>query len=224
MFDIDTWMRDLTERLREAFGSRLVLVGLQGSYGRGEAGPDSDIDVVTVLDTLSADDLDAYRAAVRSMPECGKACGFICGAGELKCWPRHELVQFESDIAPVYGSMERLIPACGREDLAEAVRIGAANLYHALCHSYLYGRGVERLKQRCKEAFFVLRAVYELRSGEYVSAKRELLCRLDGDERIILEYGMGLETGLSPKEMLDVLLRWVQSVLAEAQSVSEEFT
>ena len=42
----------------------MVCIGLQGSRGRGEAGPDSDIDVVCILDACSLDDLEAYRAAV----------------------------------------------------------------------------------------------------------------------------------------------------------------
>ena len=43
---------------RELFGERLWFVGLQGSYGRGEATDTSDIDVVSLfLDTLNIDDL-----------------------------------------------------------------------------------------------------------------------------------------------------------------------
>ena len=50
---IEDWMKDLTEKLKRQFGQRLLFVGLQGSYQRGEATADSDIDVVVLLDTLS---------------------------------------------------------------------------------------------------------------------------------------------------------------------------
>ena len=39
---------------------RIWFLGLQGSYGRGEAGDQSDIDVVIILDTVSASDLETY--------------------------------------------------------------------------------------------------------------------------------------------------------------------
>ena len=38
--------------LSEHFGARLVGLTLFGSYARGEAGPDSDIDVAVVLDRI----------------------------------------------------------------------------------------------------------------------------------------------------------------------------
>lgn len=91
MVDIDAWMGDFLPRLKKTFGPRLLFLGLQGSYGRGEADEDSDIDVVCVLDRVALADLDAYRTLARRMPEGEKACGFLCGAEELKHWPKYEL-------------------------------------------------------------------------------------------------------------------------------------
>jgi predicted nucleotidyltransferase len=39
-------------RLRAHFGARLRRLVLFGSYARGDAGPDSDVDVVVVLDRI----------------------------------------------------------------------------------------------------------------------------------------------------------------------------
>ena len=220
MFDVNVWMTRLTEGLKEAFGPRLLFVGLQGSFGRGEAGPDSDIDVVTVLDTLSVSDLKIYRTLVRSMPSGERACGFLCGAEDLKHWPRYDLAQLEQDTVPIYGSFRELLPPRSREALAEAARNGAAALYHALCHSYLYGKGPDRLAQRCKEAFFVLRALHEWRTGEYVPTRRELVRRLEGTEREILEYTIGTAPSVSPEILMERLLDWVKSVLEEVQNIT----
>lgn len=46
---------ELKERLTTAYGHRLYAVVLFGSEARGEAGPDSDIDVLAVLETQSGD-------------------------------------------------------------------------------------------------------------------------------------------------------------------------
>ena len=61
MLDIKIWMAAYIEAVRAAFGDRVRYIGLQGSRGRGEAGPDSDIDVVCILDSCSLRDLEIYR-------------------------------------------------------------------------------------------------------------------------------------------------------------------
>jgi predicted nucleotidyltransferase len=58
---------ELKERLTSAYGHRLHAVVLFGSEARGEAGPDSDIDVLAVLQTQSGDygdDLERGLVAV----------------------------------------------------------------------------------------------------------------------------------------------------------------
>ncbi|SEQ09490.1 Nucleotidyltransferase domain-containing protein [Treponema bryantii] len=44
--NIDNYMKNLISRCKEAFGERLLYVGLQGSHLRGEATENSDIDVM----------------------------------------------------------------------------------------------------------------------------------------------------------------------------------
>ena len=54
MIDISVWTKNFLQTLNETFGNRVWFVGLQGSYGRGEAHDASDIDIVVILDRLSA--------------------------------------------------------------------------------------------------------------------------------------------------------------------------
>ena len=61
MVSIETWMEELAGKLAGEFGPRLLFLGLQGSYGRGEANEDSDIDVVTVLDRVELASLASPR-------------------------------------------------------------------------------------------------------------------------------------------------------------------
>ena len=55
-FNIDNYLEKLISRCKESFGDRLVYVGLQGSYLRGEATENSDIDVMIVLDGFSVEE------------------------------------------------------------------------------------------------------------------------------------------------------------------------
>ena len=60
MIDINGWMNDFLQKLNDVFVNRVWFVGLQGSYGRGEATETSDIDVVVIFDELSALDIQTY--------------------------------------------------------------------------------------------------------------------------------------------------------------------
>ena len=73
MIDLGEWKPLAMAALREAFGERLLCMGLQGSYLRGEVRPDSDIDLLVVLDHVDLTDLDHFHEAMRTVPEGDKA-------------------------------------------------------------------------------------------------------------------------------------------------------
>lgn len=77
MIDITTWMNNFLQKLNDTFGNRVWFVGLQGSYGRGEARDISDIDVVMILDELSASDIQVYNAMLDTLPHRELICGFL---------------------------------------------------------------------------------------------------------------------------------------------------
>lgn len=52
MTEIRSWMKSYAEKAEELFPGRIRFIGLQGSYGRGEASENSDINVVLILDRL----------------------------------------------------------------------------------------------------------------------------------------------------------------------------
>ena len=57
--DWKPWMDAFLPALLEAFPGRVAFMGIQGSYGRGEAGPDSDVDLLV---DLSGADLSGFFA------------------------------------------------------------------------------------------------------------------------------------------------------------------
>ena len=78
MFDLDKYLADLILNCQSAFGERLLYMGLQGSWLRGEAHENSDIDIVVILDGLSVRDMDIYRGILKEIGFYEKSCGFIC--------------------------------------------------------------------------------------------------------------------------------------------------
>ena len=72
--DLEKWLADWTACVDGIFGERIRFLGIQGSYGRGEATAESDIDVVLLLDGLQLEDLQAYDEAVSALPMREKMC------------------------------------------------------------------------------------------------------------------------------------------------------
>ena len=75
MVRIDEYISRAVCLLRDTFADRLLYVGLQGSYSRGEADENSDIDLMVVLDELTAGDLEVYRGLLAQLGEAEKSCG-----------------------------------------------------------------------------------------------------------------------------------------------------
>jgi predicted nucleotidyltransferase len=83
MIDITTWMHNFMLTLNETFENRVWFVGLQGSYGRGEATKISDIDIVVILDELSAMDIQIYNDMLDTLSHRELICGFLSGKEEI---------------------------------------------------------------------------------------------------------------------------------------------
>lgn len=216
---MEAWMRQLTHRLQDAFGPRLRFVGLQGSRARDEAGPESDIDAVVILDAVSFADLRAYRALLAGMPEREKVCGFYGGQAELARWDRGDLFQFVHDTLPFYGDLSALTPPLGREEARRAALKGACDIYHGCTHGLLFDRDTAALRALYKMAAFALRAVYFCRTGEYIFRTDDLRERLTPPEARLLD---GIEAaraltgdGAAYEELCDRLRRWAADTICD---------
>ena len=138
MIDIKTWMDNFLEKLDVAFGSRVWFIGLQGSYGRGEATETSDIDVVVVLDELSVEDIQTYNNLLDTLPNRDLICGFLSGKTELFHWEPSDLFQFYFDTTPIKGSLDELKNMIDETAVNRAIKIGACNIFHGCVHNMLY--------------------------------------------------------------------------------------
>mgnify|MGYP003296360570 CR=1 FL=1 len=83
MIDINIWTDKFLKALDKTFPDRVYFVGLQGSYARGEATDNSDIDMVVILDELSADDIKIYNSMLDTLPHRELICGFLSGKEEI---------------------------------------------------------------------------------------------------------------------------------------------
>ena len=185
--DINIFMGSFKENLLRLSGDNLLFLGLQGSYGRGEAKETSDIDPVIILQQCGKDDILRYRAYIDTLPEKDILCGFISSIDELRAWESADRAQLILDTKPVYRDLAELCPRITSDDIRRAVQQGACAIYHASSHNILHARDWSVLPELYKSTRFTIRMKHYLQTGVYVSAFRELTAVVDEEEKTILE-------------------------------------
>lgn len=195
MIDIHVWTKEFLDKIKAFFGERLYFVGLQGSYARGEATEESDIDIVVILDELSYMDLFAYRGFLDTLPEREKICGFLSGKSELLSWDTADLFQFYHDTQPLFGNFEWIASRIDDEAVLRAIQRGVCDIYHGCIHNLLHTQSGEVLQGLYKSASFIVQAIYYEQTGDYVSKTADLIRLVGQKEACILEIFTALKEG-----------------------------
>ena len=217
MIVVTAWMRQFLQKLNETFANRVWFVGLQGSYGRGEATETSDIDVVVILDELSAIDIQTYNDMIDSLPHRELICGFLSGKKEIMNWEPSDLFQFCNDTTPIKGSLDEVVAVVDKSAVNRAIKIGACNIFHGCVHNLLYEKSEDILRGLYKSASFVVQAIAFNQTGNYISHQKDLLQVVSSDERAILETFMNLKNGGAAEinSMSETLFAWSKKWISE---------
>ena len=184
-FNIDNYMENLISRCKEDFGDRLVYVGQQGSYLRGEATENSDIDVMIVLDGFSVEDMKTYRDILKEIGWYEKSCGFICGKNDLANWNPLEVLQLKYTTKDLLGKLEKLLPPATRQDEINYVKISLGNFYHEICHRYIHAgdeKSRNKLRASSKQLYFVIQNLHYLESGNFLLKKSDLKAAVSAED------------------------------------------
>ena len=210
MIDITTWMQTFLQTLNETFANRVWFVGLQGSYGRGEATETSDIDVVVILDQLSALDIQAYHDMLVMLPNRELICGFLSSKNDIMNWEPSDLFQFCHDTTPIKGSLDEVMAIVGESDVNRAIKIGACNIYHGCVHNMLYEKNEDVLRGLYKAAVFVVQAIVFQETGKHVKRQTDLLTVAKAEERSIVNTFLTLRNGgaVDFYSMAEALFLW----------------
>ena len=195
MVDINSWLEEFLQKLNETFKSRVWFVGLQGSYGRGEATETSDIDVVVILNELTVSDIQTYNDMLDTLPHRELICGFVSGKDEIMNWEPSDLFQFYNDTTPIKGSLDELLPKIDSVAVDRAIKIGACNIYHGCVHNMMHTKNEDILKGLYKAASFVVQAIVFKQTGNYIKHQNQLLQVTLPEERIVLETFLRYKNG-----------------------------
>ena len=217
MIDITNWMSNFLQTLNKTFENRVWFVGLQGSYGRGEATETSDIDVVVILDELSAKDIQIYNDMLDTLPHRKLICGFLSGKNEIMNWEPSDLFQFCNDTTPIKGSLVEVMKSIDKSAVDRAIKIGACNIFHGCVHNMLHEKSEDILRGLYKSASFVVQAIVFKQTGNYIKYQEELLKVVSSDELVIVENFMNLKNGgtVDFSLMSETLFDWAKKWISE---------
>lgn len=210
MVDINSWLDEFLQKLNEVFKSRVWFVGLQGSYGRGEATETSDIDVVVILNELTVSDIQTYNDMLDTLPHRELICGFVSGKDEIMNWEPADLFQFYNDTTPIKGSLDELLPKIDSVAVDRAIKIGACNIYHGCVHNMLHTKNDDILKGLYKAASFVVQAIVFKQTGDYIKHQNQLLQAALLDEKIVIETFLKYKNGetVDFNSASEILFEW----------------
>ena len=217
MIDITAWMQNFLQTLNETFANRVWFVGLQGSYGRGEATETSDIDIVVILDELSAMDIQTYNDMLDTLTHRELICGFLSGKKEIMNWEPSDLFQFCNDTTPIKGTLDEVFALIDENAINRAIKIGACNIFHGCVHNMLHEKSEDILRGLYKSASFVVQAIVFKQTGNYIKHQEELLKVVSSDELVIVENFMNLKNGgtVDFSLMSETLFDWAKKWISE---------
>ena len=217
MIDITAWMQNFLQTLSETFADRVWFVGLQGSYGRGEATETSDIDIVVILDELSAMDIQTYNTILDTLPHRELICGFLSGRNEIMNWEPSDLCQFCNDTTSIKGNLDEVMAVIDKNAVNRAIKIGACNIYHGCVHNMLHEKSEDILRGLYKSASFVVQAIAFQQSGRYIKHQEELLTVATLKEQAIINTFLSLKKGGTVDfiPMSDTLFDWAKQWISK---------
>ncbi len=222
---VERWLQEFLEQLNERFDKRLIFVAHHGSWARGEARPDSDIDAFVLLDKISASDLETYRNLIYAMSDeqCSVST-FLGSVDELKVWPRHEQIQCFYGSHVLHGCLEDLVDKPTDKDFIEDIRIKAStNLHHArhyLLHPHDLNTVVHRLYYPFKECYYAMQSWMLLTTGKYFARKADMIMALrNSDDREVIRVTkdwaeLSDDRTQKPMHYIHLLERWSRKMLS----------
>ena len=218
MIDITAWMQSFLQALNETFKNRVWFVGLQGSYGRGEATNTSDIDVVVILDELSAMDIQTYNTMLNTLAHRKLVCGFLSGKNEIMNWETSDLFQFCNDTKPIKGTLDEILAVVDEDAVNRAIKIGACNIFHGCVHNMLHEKSEDILRGLYKSASFVVQAIAYKQTTNYISNQNDLIQVVSTDERAIVENFLSIKNGsaIDFNLLSETLFTWAKKWIAQS--------
>lgn len=215
---MENYTTALLNMMQITFGERFLYMGLQGSWLRNEQHDNSDIDIMIIIDNMTAEDLKQYKNILISIGDYERSCGFICGKEELALWNPLEICHLLHTTKDIYNVLADFLPPFTTEDTKNFIKLSIGNLYHELCHRYVHSdrdKNKELLPMTCKSLFFIMQDLIYLETGIFYNSKSELLTALEGENKDVFTMSIEIQnhTDFEFDRAFSLLLSWCKNTL-----------
>jgi hypothetical protein len=118
---------------------------------------------------------------------------------------------------PIRGTLEEALSRVDEAAVAQAIHLGACNIFHGCVHNMLYQKSEETLRGLYKAASFVLQAICFSQTGRYIRRQTDLLPLLSPQDRPIAETFLHLKQGgaVDFTPMAEALFAWAQRLITQ---------
>lgn len=218
MLVLEEYINALLGQLHNTFNERFLYMGLQGSRLRNEHREDSDIDIMVIIDNITADDLKQYKNILINIGSYELSCGFICGKEELACWNPLEICHLIHTTEDIYNALTDYLPSFTAADEKNFIKLSIGNLYHELCHRYVHS-DLEKNKTlfplTCRSVFFIMQDLIYLEKGKFYNSKAKLGAMLEGDDKAVFDLSLEARcrTDCEFDRAFSLLLSWCRNTL-----------
>lgn len=219
-----TQMDEVVREIKKAFINRVLFIGLIGSNARKEASIHNEADIILILDKLYTDDILNYKKFIASSNFSLAINGIIFGKNEFINWSKLELFCMLYETKPLFGNLEFLVTKPNKQEIKQAIKLQAGNIYFNLTKSLMNYSQMMEVKHKIinlyKQAFFILQMKYFLEKDIYIETKAQLMENLKGLDRIILNHCINKENIITKNSeevlsLCEILLKWTSDVICQ---------
>jgi predicted nucleotidyltransferase len=173
--EVKALLEDFVELLKRSYGNNLVFVIHHGSWATGEAGPQSDIDTLVMLEKITKGELDKLRDILSKKPY-QKLTVLLFSRLDMDNFVPFARHQFHYGAKLLYGRCPLRKPTRREmiieiKKIADEVGFWSKYLY---THQHLAENVARKMYWRFKEAIIALKVYVQWKTGDFPTTRKRL--------------------------------------------------
>jgi predicted nucleotidyltransferase len=173
--EVKALLEDFVELLKKTYGKNLVFIIHHGSWATGEAGPESDIDTLVMLEKITKRELDKLRGML-SQKKYQKLTVLLFSRLDMDNFIPFSRHQFHYGAKLLYGRCPLQKPTRREmiieiKKIADEVGFWSKYLY---THQHLAENVVRKMYWRFKEAVIALKVYVQWKTGDFPTTRKRL--------------------------------------------------
>lgn len=178
----NSFIRDFTHQCHQSFGENLLLLLLSGSQARGDANQLSDVDTISIFQTVTTDVLRQLKNILSTSP---KFSSYVLSANGFLAYPSYRNYTFQYGCQHLAGSLD-IVPSLDATHLREGMRQTLLSIGQLSREYYIRGsfslRTINSIRWQAKMFDFgYLRPLFLLEGKGYPESREDVCHAFQAD-------------------------------------------